>query len=173
MSLGDAGSVNASLMDKTTALIHKSRSLSGNATCCLWVIMKRTALLRKTPLRSSPPKWKSRAKEPRGPRIDKSALNVPTCERIRDADYLKWIRSLRCCACGASGPVHAHHLTHAQPKARGLKAGDQFAAPVCRSCHQDGPLSIHGDGNERAWWERRGIDAIAVCEKLRREYLSE
>ena len=135
--------------------------------------MKRTPLLRKTPLRSAPKKWSARAKEPKGPRIDKSALNVPTCERIRDPAYLKWVRTFPCAACGKAGPSHAHHLTHAQPKARGLKAGDQFTLPVCQTHHQDGPQSIHGHGNEREWWAVRGIDAIALSEKFRARYLEE
>lgn len=133
--------------------------------------MKRTPLVRKTPLRSTGTKWKPRKKEPRGPRIDKSLLNVPTVQRIRDPEYLKWIRSLACSSCKAPAPSHAHHLTHAQPKARGLKASDHFTVPLCQTCHQDGPTSLHGHGNERFWWDCRGIDAIALCGLLRGRYV--
>lgn len=55
---------------------------------------------------------------------------------------------------------------HAQPKARGLKAGDQYSVPLCPDHHQNGPDALHKHGNEREWWERHGIDAIELSLSL-------
>ena len=56
--------------------------------------------------------------------------------------------------CKTTVGVVAHHLTIAQPKARGLKAGDQYAVPLCDKHHKE----LHGLGNERRWWAIQGVD---------------
>lgn len=48
----------------------------------------------------------------------------------------------------------AHHLMIAQPKARSLKAGDQFVVPLCFLHHTE----LHLSGDERAWWTSHGVD---------------
>lgn len=76
--------------------------------------------------------------------------------RLRDPDHLKRIRSMACLVCGRS-PSQAHHLTFAQPKAMGRKAGDQYTVPLCAVHHRD----LHHFGDERKWWsEKSGIDPM-------------
>lgn len=126
--------------------------------------MKRTPLLRKTPLRSTPKKWGARPKEPKGPRIDKSALNVPTCERIRDPAYLKWVRTLSCVACGKSGPSDAHHIRTAKNSGTGIKPSDEFVVPLCRGpsgCH----MEYHSSG-AMTFEEKYSINLLSVARNL-------
>lgn len=87
--------------------------------------------------------------------------------RHRSKEHLRRIRLLPCLvggvACGS--PVQAHHLTHVQPKARGLKAGDQWVVPLCHGHH----TGLHGFGNERLYWALSGIDPRVVAEDLWQE----
>ncbi len=66
------------------------------------------------------------------------------------------IRAVPCLICQRPG-VEAHHLTFTQPKARGLKAGDQWAVPLCPSHHR----ALHQAGDERLWWALQGVDPEA------------
>ena len=58
--------------------------------------------------------------------------------------------------------MQAHHLTHVAPKARGLKAPDSHAVPLCHRCH----TSLHMDGNEARWWAVKGIDPLQAAKTL-------
>lgn len=80
--------------------------------------------------------------------------------RVRDPGYLRYVASKPCLVCHCPD-VQAHHLTFAQPRARGLKVSDEFVVPVCVPCH----ISIHAHGDERAWWERLRIDPLAWAKK--------
>jgi hypothetical protein len=82
-------------------------------------------------------------------------------ERKRSAPYLRYVASQPCLVCFRPD-VQAHHLTFAQPKARGLKASDEFTVPLCVACH----MSLHLHGDERKWWDRFKIDPLAVAKKL-------
>lgn len=81
--------------------------------------------------------------------------------------HLARVRALPCCIPGCRGNrVEPHHLTYVQPKARGLKAGDQWTVPLCRAHHRAGFRdSLHSRGNERAWWAGQRVDPIrlAIC----------
>ena len=70
--------------------------------------------------------------------------------RIRDKAHLKFVAELPCLVCGAK-PCQAHHLLTAQPKGRGLRAGDQWSVPLCPQHHR----MLHDDGNERRFFENR------------------
>lgn len=92
--------------------------------------------------------------------------------RLRSSFYLDFIRRKPCLHCGA--PAEAHHIQYAQPRAMSLKTGDQFAVPLCRSCHT-GRNGLHVEGMpERTWWALRGIDpvkwATQTYEKWNREH---
>ena len=77
-------------------------------------------------------------------------------QRIRDEQHLKTIRGQPCLLCGRT-PSQAHHLTYAQPKALGRKAGDQWAVPLCLIHHR----ALHDFGNERRWWQEiGGVDPV-------------
>jgi hypothetical protein len=84
--------------------------------------------------------------------------------RVRDKRHLAYVASWPCCvpACGLEG-VQVHHLTCGpEPKARGLKAGDDQTVPLCRGHHD----SLHARGDERAFWAEVGFDAIAYAAQL-------
>ncbi|WP_277810667.1 DUF968 domain-containing protein [Chromohalobacter canadensis] len=57
--------------------------------------------------------------------------------RFRSPDYLAWVRTLPCCACGVS-PCDAHHMVGMYGVGgMGLKAEDSMAMPLCRACHME------------------------------------
>ena len=87
-------------------------------------------------------------------------------QRIRDREHLAFIARQPCLVCGRI-PVQVHHLTFAQPKALGRKSGDQWTVPLCALHHRD----LHDAGDERVWWQRREIEAVATAERLWRERL--
>jgi len=37
-----------------------------------------------------------------------------------------------------------------------MKSGDNFAVPLCRTCHTE----LHRFGDERTWWDLTGIDSV-------------
>jgi hypothetical protein len=98
-------------------------------------------------------------------------MMCPRPVRERMPWHLARLRTLPCCVLGCrDGRVEPHHLTHVQPKARGLKAGDQWTVPLCRAHHRAGFRdSLHSHGNERAWWEAQRVDPIHLAIRLWRE----
>ena len=94
--------------------------------------MKQTPLKRKTPLRAKSPMKSGgtlRAKAKR-----KRAQGKPD-PRWRSSTYLAWVRSLPCCNCGA-GECQAHHaISIGGLSGMGLTAPDQWAMPLCPTCH--------------------------------------
>jgi hypothetical protein len=101
----------------------------------------------------------SDASKPAG--IDKSALAVPAPRRYRDREHLRYVARQPCLICGRK-PADPHHLRHAQPRALGRKASDEFTVPLCRIHHR----LVHRVGNEAAWWHDAGIDPIMAARKL-------
>lgn len=80
-------------------------------------------------------------------------------KRLRSRQYIKHVQGQPCLYCGSPG--EAHHLTHAQPRALGLKNGDQFIVPLCHPHHMalhDSPMP------ERTWWALIGIDPMIWAE---------
>lgn len=72
--------------------------------------------------------------------------------RLRIEKYLRHVRSKPCLICG--GQAEAHHLTHAQIRAKGVKNGDQCAVPLCHKHH----MELHDfAGGEKTWWAINGI----------------
>jgi len=45
----------------------------------------------------------------------------------------------------------------AEPNAMGMKVGDNWCVPLCRPCH----MKLHAFGDERTWWDLKGIDPLA------------
>ena len=93
--------------------------------------------------------------------IDKSVLAVAAPRRYRNREHLRYVAQQACLVCGRK-PSDPHHLRHAQPRALGRKASDEFAVPLCRSHHR----AVHRASDERAWWEATGIDPLKVARKL-------
>lgn len=91
--------------------------------------------------------------------------------RERDKKHLAFIACLPCVICGAM-PVHAAHVRFGDPErgkpSTGMqeKPADKWAVPLCPADHLQGPDAQHRS-SEREWWAaRKGIDVIALCERL-------
>lgn len=84
--------------------------------------------------------------------------------REKDGAHLKWIRTLRCCICGAPGPDPAH-IRSANPlygkreTGGAEKPSDKFSVPLCRPHHDE----QHDAGDELKWWASKGIDPFGLA----------
>lgn len=84
--------------------------------------------------------------------------------RVEDAGHLKWIRTLKCCLCGAPGPDPAH-IRSASPMfgkretGGSEKASDKWVTPLCRTHHDE----QHKAGNELLWWASKGVDPFGLA----------
>lgn len=96
--------------------------------------------------------------------------------RVRDRAYLAWVSKLPCIACACRGRrklgVHVAHIRMGFPAEPGWrefgkaeKPHDHHTAPLCPSCHLDGPQAQHR-GNERAFWLALRIYPPAFCSAL-------
>jgi hypothetical protein len=98
--------------------------------------------------------------------------------RVRDNIYLQWLRRRACVACGSRKRVHAAHIRSGYPEAGWRPTGmqekpdDARAAPLCATCHVDGPDAQH-KSNERKWWEARNIYPPTLCANLRAAFEAE
>jgi hypothetical protein len=81
--------------------------------------------------------------------------------RDRDREHLNFVAAQPCLVCGRT-PSDPHHIKFAEQRAMGRKVSDRFTVPICRLHHRE----LHRCGNERAWWESQGIDALPVAAKL-------
>lgn len=91
--------------------------------------------------------------------------------RVRCEPHLVWVRTLPCAVCFCRGRylVVAHHLTCSpEPKARGLKAGDNWTVPLCGIHHDPrSGCSVHAyKMSERAWWADFGLDPLVIAQKV-------
>ena len=66
-----------------------------------------------------------------------------------------------CLVCGRT-PSDPHHVKFAETWTVGRKVSDRFTVPICRLHHRE----LHRRGNERAWWQTRGIDPLAIAARL-------
>ena len=96
-----------------------------------------------------------------GTRIDKSLLPIGTERRLRDKAHLLFVATHPCLVCGRE-PTQAHHLTFAQRRGISLKVSDEFTVPLCALHHDE----LHRAGQERPWWEGRGLDPMPIAAEL-------
>jgi hypothetical protein len=96
-------------------------------------------------------------------------MMLPKTERLRSPRHLAFIRTQPCTIpdCWRQ-PVDPHHLTHVQPKGRGLRACDSMTVPLCRWRHHSAtsPIGVHHEGDEEAWWLGWEIDPVAIAARL-------
>ena len=91
---------------------------------------------------------------------------LPKVKRRRSKSHLIFVRQQPCLIGGLPcGPCQAHHLTHVQPKARGLKAGDNYTVPLCDKHHRE----LHAYGDESLFWALKGIAPIPAARELWRQ----
>jgi hypothetical protein len=86
--------------------------------------------------------------------------------RERDEKHLAFIRSLRCCICGAPGPDPAHIRSaspvHGKRETGGAeKPSDKWVVPLCR-VHHDQQHSI----NEIKFWATYEVDPFGLALSL-------
>jgi hypothetical protein len=93
--------------------------------------------------------------------IDKSLLALPEPRRLRDKSHLRFVSTQPCLICGRR-PSDPHHVRFAQLRALGRKVSDEFTVPLCRGHHRE----IHRYGDEAAWWNDAGVDALGAARKL-------
>lgn len=91
--------------------------------------------------------------------------------RERNEQHLKFIRTLRCCICGAPGPDPAH-IRAASPlhgkrdTGGGEKSSDKWTVPLCRVHHDEQHAAgerSEAAGAELTWWARKGIDPFGLA----------
>jgi hypothetical protein len=78
--------------------------------------------------------------------------------RERDHDHLRFVAAQPCLVCGRT-PSDPHHIKFAEHRALGRRVSDRFTVPICRLHHRE----LHRRGNERAWWQKQGIDPLAMA----------
>jgi hypothetical protein len=81
--------------------------------------------------------------------------------RERDRDHLRFVAAQPCLVCGRA-PSDPHHIKFAEQRAMGRRVSDRFTVPICRLHHRE----LHRRGNERAWWQKQGIDPLVVAASL-------
>ena len=74
-------------------------------------------------------------------------------KRVRDAGYLKFVRSLPCQLCQAPAPSNSHHTDSG---GIALVGDDTSAVPLCVRCHSD----IHQHHSKRGTWGEDELKAI-------------
>lgn len=98
--------------------------------------------------------------------IRKQAFQPIPKRPAKRGKYLSWLHGLPCVVTGRRG-VQAAHVSFASPwhghfgRAKGTKAPDRFALPLCPEEH----TRQHGM-NERAYWAAVGIDPHELANTL-------
>lgn len=78
-------------------------------------------------------------------------------KRVRNFDYLGWLKEQPCAICGRI-PSDAAHVG---PRPYGQKCPDHQAIPLCHDIHhQEGPASHHVLG--RRFWEHHKLDKLEL-----------
>jgi hypothetical protein len=97
----------------------------------------------------------------RGEQGAQAVLLISKPVRERDREHLKCVAAQSCLVCGRT-PSDPHHIKFAEQRAMGRKVSDKFTVPLCRLHHRE----LHRRGNERAWWQKQGIEPLAVAAAL-------
>lgn len=87
--------------------------------------------------------------------------------RVRDDDYLAWIRSLPCVITGIEGASEAAHISFPDPRygklgrGKGTKESDVWCLPLSNAEHR----ASHAM-NEKQYWAYQNIDPCVVAMSL-------
>jgi len=82
------------------------------------------------------------------------APKPPAAEKRAGKEHMKKVKMCRCVICGSYPPNDAHHCFC--DRYSGKRTSDWQVIPLCKTCHQDGPLAIHND--KKGWVKRNGPD---------------
>jgi hypothetical protein len=116
------------------------------------------------PLVSAPENQKANSHSPALEHPEPNSQEVTVISkpmRERDRDHLRFVAAQGCLVCGRT-PSDAHHIRFAEQRAMGRKVSDRFTVPICRLHHRE----LHRRGNERAWWQRVGVDPLMIAADL-------
>lgn len=112
-----------------------------------------------------------------GPKQVGTNFKPPISERLKrkpkrerdgmDEAYLAKLRLLPCCVCGNPAPNTVHHLRRSGQSGFGLRSPDKFGVPLCMAGF-GGVNDCHGQVQrkpkyELEWFQKKGIDALALC----------
>jgi DNA recombination protein Rad52 len=96
--------------------------------------------------------------------VSDTVIPIGTPRRVRDKPHLEFVASEPCLVCDRK-PCHAHHVRFAQPRAMGMKVGDEWAVPLCFTHHR----LLHEAGNEADWWAKHRLYPLKSAERLWRD----
>ena len=88
--------------------------------------------------------------------------------RVRDMDYMAWIRSKPCLVPDCPFPSETVKAHHAGVRGLGQKADDRTCLPLCEQHHTEGSAAVHRLGKH--FWAYHGIDRDAEIARLNAEY---
>jgi hypothetical protein len=88
--------------------------------------------------------------------------SLPKQTAERDDDYLVFIRSLPCTACGTA-PAYAHHHPAAGHSSVGLKTSDYRTLPLCLVCHDQ----VHRIGRSSFWGDLDAVESLIARLNIR------
>jgi ERF superfamily len=94
------------------------------------------------------------------PHID-TVVTIAKPVREQDRHHLRFVAAQPCLICGRT-PSDPHHIKFAELRALGRKVSDRFTVPLCRLHHRE----LHRRGNERLWWQNKGINPLPVAAAL-------
>jgi len=80
----------------------------------------------------------------------------------KDPAHIAKVKACDCIICGRAGPSDAHHVFCGRYS--NVRAPDKCTIPLCKPCHQWGPLAIHND--KAGWVERNGPDYEYIAATL-------
>lgn len=113
---------------------------------------------------------------PIGSLLKRSAADLPQQARAfaehrkaGDQDYLAKVRLLPCLSCGME-PSEAAHVKYScaalgKTNKLGKRPDDCDCVPLCSQCHRLARDAQH-QGNERAFWERLGLNPYLMARDL-------
>ncbi len=93
-----------------------------------------------------------------------TVVPIGTQRRLRDKPHLVFVATQSCLICGRT-PCQAHHIRFAQPRAMGIKVGDEWTVPLCLTHHR----ALHDAGNEADWWAKHRLDPLKSAAELWRD----
>lgn len=88
---------------------------------------------------------------PEGPRFKQGK---PKRGTAAGKAHMRRVKQLPCVICRKPPPSDAHHVFH--DRGGSIRASDFETIPLCKDCHQDGPMAIHRIKD--TWREMHGPD---------------
>lgn len=123
--------------------------------------MKRTAMTRRTPMRSHPKAPKKKHAVPGIPKATGARIDGGKNAHQRSADHIALVKAQPCLVSRRLGAqyVAAHHPDEIFPDlvAQQRKISDFLCVPLAHELHDPGhPGSLH-KSNRPSWWAERGV----------------